>query len=228
MKKGTINLIATVIAFALGATIASAVVAGAHTWYGYILTDARWSADDPEFGFATSYIGDPVITSAGKSDIQAGAAKWNAVSGSTFDIFYDGDTWWDGDVSFCNSFWTEWNYGMEVLVGTDSMSGSTYAIAGNCRAVGGNAYRGQLIFNENKLWGTDQQSTQYPDVLGVSVHEFGHVAGWTVHFSGGTDCPTYYFDSPYYQTMCGSASTLETHFMRTLEDHDEHVQAGGY
>ena len=57
---------------------------------------------------------------------------------------------------------------------------------------------------------------------------FGHVAGWTVHFSGGTDCPTYYFDSPYYQTMCGSASTLKTHFMRTLEDHDEHVQAGGY
>ena len=203
------------IAFTAGLAIGAGSSADAHTATAYFTK--TWDAD-PYYAFGQ--LNAPFNTSEAKYAIHSGDDPWNSVYGSSLDFQWSGNenghVFWQG--TSCS---TAPSNGLWIM--TDDLG--SLAIENTCFE-GGAIIKSTIRFdNVGPSWYTGV-STSVPsgesDVRSVSVHEFGHAAGFAGHFAGTPDC-----SGSSRQTMCANVPS-GTSYIRTLESHDKHTIASAY
>lgn len=203
------------IAFAAGLAIGVGASANAHAADVYF--PKTWNAD-PYYAFGQ--LNAPFDTNEAKYAIHSGDDPWNSVYGSTLDFQWSGNenghVFWQGTA--CS---TAPSNGLWIM--TDDID--ALARENTCFEDGAIIKSTIRFDNVGPSWYMGV-STSVPsgksDARSVSVHEFGHAAGFHGHFTGTSLC-----SGSTRQTMCGTLPR-GTSYMRTLESHDEHTIASAY
>lgn len=209
-----------VIGFLLGLLLGVPSAASAHNagvWY-----PLEWPADRTySIGFLHSYL----RSSGAVTQIQAGPAPWNAISGNWFDMTRgtdDSTVTWTGDpcsTAPSNAIWVTSRSLPAGTLGVESTCGTSTSIS-----------RSVVSFDDDfsTSWYFGSSSTVPAgehDFRSVAVHEFGHATGFSGHWTStdaSTNCST-----TARHTMCPSVQT-GTSYWRTLEYHDIHVIEAAY
>lgn len=186
------------------------------TWHGGV--------GDPNWYLDTDFPS-PLNTSTAQTSIKAGDDPWNAISGSNLDFIYSGTYSSQYLSNACN---VSLPAGGEVLVSHGYLSGTLVGVVSRC-VTSSTIFKAVVALDRDTAWYTGS-STSVPsgsnDLRSAIIHEFGHVAGYTAHFTNSNNPGACEGDNTQW-TMCDSLPS-GTYGMRTLETHDKDGIAAKY
>lgn len=225
MMRRSINSLAVLalatISFAVSWAIASAATVDAHSATPPVFIAERWFSGHVPYSFGD--LDAPLHTSEARNSIHFGPTPWVGLSQSDITYGYTG--------VYDNSYTYPYDACLVPTAGiwvyTINIQNTAAARTGRC-TTNGYIERGRMAFDDIPstwawhLGNSNNVPAGHVDLRGVSVHEFGHAAGFKHFDEAIDDC-----SGSDRLTMCTKIST-GTNWFRSLESHDRHTMELAY